>query len=106
MVGTGASEHKREGGDGFDTEAHKEATGGVGGHGDGRWAANRHRGSLGTKVEEDVGDDVVVLPRLIGTAWMKKTMMRSSRSHRQVVGWPVAMSTASGGLGCARRREE
>ena len=37
---------------------------------------------------------------------MKKTTVQSSRSHRQGVGWPVAMSTASGGLGCARRREE
>ena len=89
----------RDGGDGFDAEAHREATGGVGGRGDGRWAANRRRGSPGTEVEEDVGDDVVVLPRSLGSAWMKKTTVRSSRSHRQVVGWTVAMSTASGGDG-------
>ena len=87
-------------------EAHREADGGVGRCGDGRWAANRRRGSPGTEVEEDVGDDVVVLPRLLGSAWMKKMTVRSSRSHRQVVGWPVAMSTASGGPGCARRCEE
>ena len=48
----------------------------------------------------------MVLPRLLGSAWMKKKTVRSSRSHRQVVGWPVAMSTASGGPGCARQCEE
>ena len=70
----------------FDAETHKEANGGVGRRRGGWWAAYRHRGSPGTDVEEDVGDGVVVLPRLLGSAWMKKTTKWSSRSHRQGVG--------------------
>ena len=33
---------------------------------------------------------------MLGSAWMKKTTMRSSRSHRQGEGWPVATGTAIG----------
>ena len=82
--------------EGFSAGAHSEANRGVGRRGDGRWAANRRRGSPGTEVEEDVGDGVGVLPRLLGSAWMKKTTRRSSRSHRQGEGWLVPTGTAIG----------
>ena len=106
MAGIGASKHKQEreetGSTWKLTKRLMEGSAGAGMVGGQRIDA----GSPGTEIEEDVGDGVVVLPWLLGLAWMKKTMIRSLRSHRQGVRWPVAMATVSGCLGCARRREE
>ena len=82
--------------------AHGESDGADGGAGEALDATNQAAGIADTDVEEDVRDGDAVLPRLLGSAWMKKTTMRSSRSHRQGEGWPVAAVVASGVDGSTR----
>ena len=59
-------------------------------------------GIAGTEVEEDIQDGEVVLPRFLGSAWMKRATMWSSGMRRGSEGVAVAAVVLIGGGGAVR----
>ena len=76
--------------------AHGESAGADGGAGEALDATNQAAGITSTEVEEDVRDGDAVLPRLLGSAWTKRTTMRSSGTRRRGEGVALATGTAIG----------
>ena len=76
--------------------AHGESAGADGGAGEALDKTNQAAGITGTEVGEDVRDSDAVLPRLLGSAWTKRTMMRSSGTRQRGKGVALATGTAIG----------
>ena len=90
--------------------AHSESAGADGGAREALDKTNQAAGIAGTEVGEDVRDGDAVLPRLLGSAWTKRTTMRSFLVRRRSVGCTVAAVNGVGGdelrSGCTGERAE
>ena len=84
--------------------AHSESAGADGGAREALDKTNQAAGIAGTEVGEDARDGDAVLPRLLGSAWTKRTTMRSLWTWRKGDGVALGTAAANGGGGRFRVR--